>query len=386
MVMKAKNTIWYCLGLFLFFVAPVPAQTPAPLAAASGGLGPKIKFDSPVYDFGKVNAGDMVTHTFWFTNIGDQLLTISNVQPSCGCTAAGDWTRQLEPGKAGTIPIQFNSANFSGVVTKMVSVVSNDTNQPLYYLQIKGNIWKPIEVAPNYAVLTVKPDSPGASTSIRVVNHMDEMLYLGAPEINSTNFTVEVRTNMPGKEYQLVVNVSDQLKSGNTQALIKVPTSATNLPPLNITVWANVQPALTVLPTQLTLPGGPMPTRMTPTVTLINNTTNPLSITEPAVSIPGIDFQLREVQPGRYFTIAVTFPQGFELTNKANAMLTVKSSNPNYAEIRVPIVQMPVVTGQPQAATPAPRPAPVAAAPKRILPRQANPTPPPAVPDTPASR
>ena len=305
----------------------------------SAKVGPKIQFDSPVHDFGKISAGEVVKYSYIFTNVGDQKLIITNVQPSCGCTAAADWTREVEPGKIGTIPIQFNSANFGGPIAKMVTVVCNDKSQPAVHLQIKGTIWKPIEVNPTYAVINVMPDSTGGSATVKIRNNMEAALTLGKPEINKPGFAVDIRTNQPGKEYELIVSTVPPLKPGNVQAEIRIPTSATNAPPLIVRTWANVQPALSILPAQVTLPSSPLANKLTPVVTIINNTTNPLALTEPDVTIPGVDFQLKEVQPGHYFTIGLSFPQGFQLKEGESGEVKVKSNNPKYAQIAIPITQ-----------------------------------------------
>ncbi len=60
------------------------------------------------------------------------------MQPQCGCTTAGAWTREVEPGQTGTIPIQFNTMAYNGQVFKQVTVNCNVTNQPLVFLQLKG--------------------------------------------------------------------------------------------------------------------------------------------------------------------------------------------------------------------------------------------------------
>ena len=83
-----------------------------------------------MYDFGRVKAGEPVKYTYVFTNTGDRLLIINAVQPGCGCTTAGDWTKQVEPGKTGSIPIQFNTADYNGMVVKQMTVTCNVTNQP----------------------------------------------------------------------------------------------------------------------------------------------------------------------------------------------------------------------------------------------------------------
>src|SRR6266446_5017517 len=159
MTMMTRRLVSVCSLLaagteILFAQQAPPAPTPAPTAPVTiGAIGPKIQFQTPVYDFGKVKSGDPVKYTFIFTNSGDELLILTNVQPSCGCTTAGDWSRKVEPGQTGTIPIQFNSANYSGQVMKTVTVTSNDKSKPSFGLQIKGTVWKPIDVQPSFAVM-----------------------------------------------------------------------------------------------------------------------------------------------------------------------------------------------------------------------------------------
>lgn len=100
--------------------------------------GPAIQVDAEVYDFGTVNAGDLVNHTFIITNAGDQTLEISDVHTSCGCTTAGDYAHEIEPGRTGALPIQFNSVNKSGPVTKTIRITSNASNQPEVTVTIAG--------------------------------------------------------------------------------------------------------------------------------------------------------------------------------------------------------------------------------------------------------
>jgi hypothetical protein len=311
-------------------------------------VGPKIQFEKPVYDFEKVKAGEMVKYTFIFTNGGDELLIVTNVQPSCGCTTAGDWTHQVEPGKTGTIPVQFNSANYSGLVVKQVTVTSNDKNQPSATLQLKGTIWKPIDVNPNFAVLNVSAESQAnASTIVHIVNNMEEPLTLSAPEVNNKAFTVELKTNEVGKHFELTIQVSPQPDAGSLQGQVTVKTSTTNMPVISVSAWANVQPVIVLSPPQITLPAGPLAEKQTVSLMIQNNGTNSIALSEPTVALKGVQAQVSESQVGKLFTATVTFPQGFEVPQGAPAELTVKSTHPRFPVIKVPITQMPKAAAAP---------------------------------------
>src|ERR1051325_4781350 len=81
--------------------------------SSTTSTGPRIEFAEPNFDFGRVDAGAAVKHDYIFTNTGDQLLTIKDVHPSCGCTTAGNYDKEVAPGQTGKISIQFNSAGYS---------------------------------------------------------------------------------------------------------------------------------------------------------------------------------------------------------------------------------------------------------------------------------
>src|SRR5579859_2168118 len=158
-------------NLFLFALLaalPALAAEPAPSATAAASTGPPvgaepapdphIAFDQTSYDFGKVETGELVKHTFYFTNTGNQLLEVRDVRPSCGCTTAGAWDKQVEPGKSGIIPVQFNSIGYGGAVHKTVTVVCNDPANSNAVLNVTGTVWRPVDVLPAFASFNFGPD------------------------------------------------------------------------------------------------------------------------------------------------------------------------------------------------------------------------------------
>lgn len=48
--------------------------------------GPQIDFGDPFHDFGEVERGEKVGHTFEFQNVGSGTLKVERVKASCGCT------------------------------------------------------------------------------------------------------------------------------------------------------------------------------------------------------------------------------------------------------------------------------------------------------------
>jgi hypothetical protein len=257
--MKSLTARWTPLGcLVLLGTTLLRAQQPAaapptePAAASPADQpGPTIQFDNPVFDFDTVTAGDLVKHTFVFTNAGADALILTNVQPGCGCTTAGEWTHQVAPGLTGTIAVQFNSSSFNGPVLKSVTVTSNDKRHPSVALQIKGSVWRSIEMQPAFAMLTIPQGAEtNVTTSLHITNKLDQPLTLSAPEINNKAFVAELKTNVVGKDFQVLISAVPPFDHTSLQGQLTLKTSSTNMPVLTASIWARVQPAASAPPPQ----------------------------------------------------------------------------------------------------------------------------------------
>jgi hypothetical protein len=121
---------------------------------------------------------------------------------------------------------------------------------------------------------------------------------------------------------------------------------------MELPFWANIQPSLMVMPQQIMLPAPPLAARTTPSITIQNNTTNHLSLSDPTLNIMGVEVQVKELQPGRIFNVGLVFPVGFEIPAGVKAELTLKSSDSHMPLITVPVTQMPKTASVPVPTTP----------------------------------
>ncbi len=98
-------------------------------ATTASKNGPVLTWDKSTHDFGTMAQGDVLEHTFKFTNTGNEPLVITNVQVSCGCTTPKGWPRDpVMPGGSGELTVAFNSTGKMGAQTKPVTIVSNAVN------------------------------------------------------------------------------------------------------------------------------------------------------------------------------------------------------------------------------------------------------------------
>ena len=107
--------------------------------AAPVGPTTVMTFDELEFDYGVVDEGEKVRHTYKFTNTGNEPLIISNAKGSCGCTVPS-WPKEpIPPGATGQIDVEFNSKGKKGKQSKKVTITAN-TDPVQTMLTIKGEV------------------------------------------------------------------------------------------------------------------------------------------------------------------------------------------------------------------------------------------------------
>lgn len=109
-------------------VTPVPGTEATPVQPAAEvkpeGPLPVLQFESIEHDFGTIDQGKPVSHTFRFTNRGEAPLVIQSAQPTCGCTVS-DYSKESIPvGGTGFVTAEFD-AKAAGAQNKSITVTAN---------------------------------------------------------------------------------------------------------------------------------------------------------------------------------------------------------------------------------------------------------------------
>ncbi len=119
---------------------PAAAQpNPAGVAVPAGPITTVEFADGGTFDFGTVTEGEIVSHTFSFTNTGSEPLIISDAKGSCGCTVPSKPTAPIAPGEDGEITVQFNSKSKKGARNQKVTVTAN-TNPAQTFIYLTGTV------------------------------------------------------------------------------------------------------------------------------------------------------------------------------------------------------------------------------------------------------
>ena len=116
------------------------AQTPDPSAVpVPSGPTTTMEFAETTFDFGTVQDGEKVAHTYKFKNTGSEPLVFADAKGSCGCTVP-KWPREpIAPGASSHVTVEFDSKGKGGKRNQKVTITAN-TNPPQTFLYLTGEV------------------------------------------------------------------------------------------------------------------------------------------------------------------------------------------------------------------------------------------------------
>ncbi|HPS55836.1 MAG TPA: DUF1573 domain-containing protein [Sedimentisphaerales bacterium] len=125
------------------------------------GAGPQIEFEGLMYDFGKVAPNSSNVYGFKFSNIGDEILKITSVTKTCGCTPFTLEKKDYAPGESGELKVKYNAGSSAGMVTRNLFVYSNDKDDEKIQLTLKAEIVEKVTHSPQRLNLSLKEENAG---------------------------------------------------------------------------------------------------------------------------------------------------------------------------------------------------------------------------------
>lgn len=101
---------------------------------------PQIRIPKDVYDFGFVDEGELVSHSFRLYNDGPGVWNIEEILPSCGCTDVKATAMEIVSGAYVDISFNLETAGRPGAQQKLIEIFSN---AGYHRLLIKGVVYPP---------------------------------------------------------------------------------------------------------------------------------------------------------------------------------------------------------------------------------------------------
>jgi len=227
---------FFVTGLALFAVMAVAMIAQPKLEIVSKG--------GDTYDWGKISPKDSpLKATIKIKNVGTELLKITDVHPGCGCTKTAELDKkELQPGEVATTELSLNVGATTGDLTKSVTITSNDATSPTKVLYLKANVVRPIQLTPSqYLVFNDLKVGMQSEAKISVKNSTTGDITLS--DFEATNgLTINMKKPVVikgGTEAEIIAHVTPKEK-GYFNGMVKMKTSSTEVPTLEITAYGNV--------------------------------------------------------------------------------------------------------------------------------------------------
>lgn len=101
---------------------------------------PRLSFTEKIHDLGKLKEGKVARYTFNFTNTGGSALDIGFVITTGSGMATRLSSRKIEPGKKGSLKVDFDTSNLKGKIARNIKISSNDPTEPTQTLILMADI------------------------------------------------------------------------------------------------------------------------------------------------------------------------------------------------------------------------------------------------------
>jgi hypothetical protein len=306
-------------------------------AAAHAEPAPRLALDEAVFDFGTVDRGVRVDHSFRLPNRGDAELRIDHVKSSCGCTVAVISDRVVPPGGEGRVAVSLDTARLAGRATKTVTVYTNDPSAPVVGLSLTGQVTADVVLTPSPLYLGrirrgepvrrdvgIVPGRPGETYSVDRIE----------PTTHAVRARVEPRPEGPGQ--RLVVELDRDLPLGRFNETLTLHTTSPREPVMTLPVFGSVEGDVVVLPPQVTFgitQGGGTPERE---VYVRNRGARPVAVTRVVVPEKIATYTLTPVRDGEEYRLTIRLRDQLP-PGKVESTVEIFTDHPDEGRLVVPL-------------------------------------------------
>ena len=317
------------LGLGAALVVLLAARPAAP----EGRLAPL----EPTFDFGTLERGAKVEHTFRLTNRGDAAVRIDHVKSTCGCTVAVVSARDVAPGGEGRVTVTLDTARMAGRVTKVVTVYTNDPDTPVAALALTGEVVTDLVATPPALYLGKVRRGEAVSREVQITSGRPGEIFsvTGVEHSNpSLRATVDPRADGPGQRVLVTLDRDTPLGHLNDQLTLR--TTSPRQPVLTVPVFGSVEGDVIVLPPQVTFGvtrGEKAPERE---LFIRNRGARPLAVVRVVVPADVASADLSAIEEGQEWRVTVRLRDGLP-PGKVEGAVEIFTDNPDERRIVVPL-------------------------------------------------
>lgn len=179
---------------------------------------------------------ESVSAMFKFKNIGDSVITIKEIKPSCGCTTATLEKKTYAPGESGEITATLTIGSRQGLQSKTIRVMTDSEETPTV-LTMKTLIPEIVSIQPSF-VFWKRGEEPDIK-SINLKVGLDEPIHVIKAGSESSSVSVQLEEVVAGKHYRL--NLFPASTDELAKARITIVTDYPKNKPRTFYVYAHIK-------------------------------------------------------------------------------------------------------------------------------------------------
>jgi hypothetical protein len=314
------------------------------LVALPAGAASRIVVPEATWNAGIVAKGEPVRHTFAVRNEGATDLHLTEVRPSCGCTAA-EFDRIVAPGREGKITLVVETRSFQGPISKSALVLSDDPSSPQTTLLVTATVKPVVDVLPGGFLRLQSLAGEKASAEVTVASD-DPAFEPSGPEVPKPWMSAEVtplaaKDHVPGRgqrQFRVRVTATADAPEGLLGGAVKLRTGIERSPGLEIPLAGFIRPTVAVNTGRIHfhrfVPEGD-PVRRTVILTNHNPKNEAFAVTGASVSIADIGVEVVPIDRLKVQVVLTVDPKIRK--GEFDGTLIVKTNDPVKREIRLPV-------------------------------------------------
>lgn len=193
---------------------------------------PKIVLSEDSWYYGEVTPNERPTHDFTIKNEGKEKLIIESVYSSCPCVSLNLAKKEIPAGEETLIKTIFDPTGYEGEVTKVLTIKSNDPENPEKKIEAKITVLRvpnpDIELSEQTFDLGTfnREEIPMIQFTISNAGDADLVIEeIVAEKLFTHNLEIPTMLS-PGKQFQAEIYIdTNQLKEGEFRKAIRIMTN-----------------------------------------------------------------------------------------------------------------------------------------------------------------
>jgi len=240
----------------------VPATLSQGTDVPSGTAVPRVEVEgSLLHDFGTMDPTEVGSHSFVFWNKGDAPLRIATKSTTCKCTVSQLEKNVVLPGKSANVTLEWRRAGLAVNFHQRAEIATNDPDQLIVQLSIRGRILPALVASPSEIVLRRVTNSRQHKFSLAVYCYRDVDFRIEDYELldakTAKSFQVEIGQRLTGEQitedpfvssgYRIHLTMLAGLGPGTIRQKLRLRTNLKDLPTLDIPLEGNIVSDISII-------------------------------------------------------------------------------------------------------------------------------------------